>query len=116
MIEGTGTHPAAARDTKSARLEHPSGFLALTKHESIPILIDALLDLPPGREFTKTELAEHAGLTRQTVSNYITELQEFELIEPVPNTSPQRYQLAESAVVEQLFTFNSVLNATVASE
>lgn len=116
MREVTGTHPAAARDTKSARLEHPSGFLALTKHESIPILIDALLDLPPGREFNKTELAEHAGLTRQTVGNYVSELLAFDIIEPVPNTSPQRYQLAESAVVEQLFAFNSVLNATISSE
>lgn len=111
MSESTGTHPAAARDTKAVRLEHPSGFLALTKHESIPILIDALLDLPPGREFNKTELADHAGLTRQTVSNYVSELLAFEIIEPVPNTSPQRYQLAQSDVVEQLFALNNALNA-----
>jgi len=43
-------HAADERDTKEARLEHPSGFLYLTRHESVPILVDALLDLPPGRE------------------------------------------------------------------
>jgi Fic family protein len=98
------------RDTKEARLEHPSGFLRLTQHESVPILIDALLDLPPGREFNKTEFADHAGVTRQTVGNYIDLLVEMEIIEEVPKTSPQRYQVAESDVVQELFEFNSALN------
>ena len=105
------THEAETRDTKEARLEHPSGFLYLTRHESVPILIDALLDLPPGREFNKTELAEHAGVTRQTVGTYIDLLLEVELVEPVPNTSPQRYRVAESEVVKELFELNSALNA-----
>ena len=73
--------------------------------------LDALLDLPPGREFNKTELADHAGLTRQTVSTYTDLLLEVEVIEAVPSTSPQRYRLAESAVVEELFALNSALNA-----
>ena len=107
----TQTHPADERDTKKARLEHPSGFLYLTQHESVPILIDALLDLPPGREFNKTEFADHAGVTRQTVGNYIDLLQEVDLVEEVPGTSPQRYQLADSDVVQELFELNSALNA-----
>lgn len=79
--------------------------------ESVPILIDALLDLPPGREFNKTELAEHAGVTRQTVANYVDFLQEVSVVEPVPNTPPQRYRLADSAVVAELFELTSALNA-----
>lgn len=98
-------------DTKAIRLEHPSGLLHLMQHDSVPILIDALLDLPPGREFNKTELADHAGVTRQTVSTYTDLLLEVEVIEEVPSTSPQRYRLAESAVVEELFALNSALNA-----
>lgn len=109
------TIPTEELDTKQARLEHPSGFLYLLQHESVPILIDALFDLPPGREFTQTELAEHAGLTRQTVSTYVDLLLETEVIEAVADTSPQRYQLAESAVVQELFELNSALNA-VATE
>jgi len=112
MSKSTPDHPAAERDTKEARLEYPSGFLYLTQHESVPILIDALLDLPPGREFNKTEFADHAGVTRQTVSNYIDLLQEVDIVEEVPNTSPRRYRLAESEVVQELFEFNSALNAS----
>lgn len=84
------------------------------QHESVPILLDALLDLPPGREFNKTEFAEHAGVTRQTVSNYIDLLLEVDVVEEVPNTSPRRYRVADSDVVQELFALNSALN--VASE
>jgi len=111
MSTPTPTDTAEGRDTKAARLEHPSGFLYLTQHESIPILVDALLDLPPGREFNKTEFANHAGVTRQTVSNYLNVLLEMELVEEVTNTSPQRYQVASSDIVGELFAFNSALNA-----
>lgn len=96
---------------KSLRKEHPSGWLHLTQHDAIPILVDALLDLPPGREFNKTEFAEHAGVTRQTVGNYADLLVEVEVIEEVPNTSPQRYRVADSDVVRELFELNSALNS-----
>lgn len=112
MGKSPSARSADRRDTKKARLEHPSGFLHLTRHESVPILVDALLDLPPGREFNKTELADHAGVTRQTVGTYIDLLVELDVVEAVPNTSPQRYQVAESDVVQELFQFNSALNAT----
>ena len=111
MSESSPKHPAAEKDTKEARLENPSGVLYLFQHESIPILIDAILTLPPGREFTKTELADHAGVTRQTVSKYIDRLLDLDIVEAVPNTSPRRYQVADSAVVEELFALNSALNA-----
>ena len=109
--ESTGTHPAEAKDTKEARLENPTGVLYLFQHESVPILLDAILTLPPGREFNKTELAGHAGVTRQTVSNYIDLLLETEVVEEVPNTSPRRYRVARSDVVQELFELNSALNA-----
>jgi len=98
------------QETKELRREHPSGWFYLTRHDAIPILIDALLDLPPNREFNKTELAAHAGVTRQTVGNYTDLLVEVDCIEPVPNTSPRRYRVADSAVVRELFELNSALN------
>ena len=110
MSESTRTHPAEEKDTKEARLENPTGVLHLFQHESVPILIDAILTLPPGREFNKTELADRAGVTRQTVSNYIDLLLETEVVEEVPNTSPRRYRVARSDVVEELFELNSALN------
>ena len=111
MSEPTQKHPAEEKDTKEARLENPSGVLHLFGHDSIPILLDALLTLPPGREFNKTEFADHAGVTRQTVSNYIDLLLETDVVEEVPNTSPRRYRVAKSDVVQELFELNSALNA-----
>lgn len=104
-------HAADRETTKQLRQEHPSGWLYLTQHDAIPILVDALLDLPPNREFNKTELAEHAGVTRQTVGNYTDILLEVELIEEVPDTSPRRYRVADSDVVRELFELNSALNS-----
>ena len=105
-------HAAGDREQKKElRKDHPSGWLHLTQHEAIPVLVDALLDLPPNREFNKTEFAAHAGVTRQTVGNYTDLLLEVELIEEVEHTTPRRYRLAESEVVRELFEFNSALNA-----
>ena len=104
------------RSTKERRLEHPSGWLYLTQHESVPILIDALLDWPPHREFNQSEFAEHAGVTRQTVASYLPILCEVSVVEPVPNTTPTRYRLADSDVVRELHELNSALNAAASSE
>ena len=98
-------------EKKELRREYPSGWLYLTQHDAIPILVDGLLDLPPNREFNKTELAEHAGVTRQTVGNYTDLLLEVELVEEVPNTSPRRYRIADSNVVRELFELNGALNS-----
>ena len=111
MSETSQGHPAAETDTKEARLENPSGVLYLFQHESVPILVDAVLTLPPGRELTKTELADRAGVTRQTVSKYADLLLETDILEEVPNSSPRRYRVARSDVVRELFELNSALNA-----
>ena len=104
-------HATDRGDTKQLRMEHPSGWLYLTQHDAVPILVDALLDLPPNREFNKTEFAEHAGVTRQTVGNYTDLLLEVDLIEEVPDTSPRRYRVSDSTVVRELFELNSALNS-----
>lgn len=98
-------------DKKELRLEHPSGVLRLFQSESVPLLIDGVLDLPPNREFTKTEFADHVGVTRQTVGTYTELLVEMDVFEEVPNSSPRRYRVADSAVVRELHELNSALNA-----
>jgi len=45
------------------------------------------------------------------VSTYVDLQEEVDVLEAVPNTSPQRYRLADSEVVEGLFALNSALNA-----
>lgn len=99
--------------TKEARRGNPSGVLYLFQHDSVPLLVDALLDLPPNREVNKSEFADHAGVTRQTVGKYVEVLLDAEIVEVVPNTTPPRYRLADSEVVAELFELNSALNSTV---
>lgn len=97
--------------TKQTRLDNPSGWLALTRHEAVPILVDALLDWPPDREFTVTEFARHAGVVRQTVSAHVDTLIDVGLVERIPETTPQRYRLAEGEVTRLLFELNAAINA-----
>jgi len=93
------------------RLDGSTGWLELTKHDSVTVIIDALLGLPPRREFNKTELADHAGVNRQSVTNHMERLLKLDVLEAVPDTSPTRYRMADSPVVEELFELNSALNA-----
>jgi DNA-binding transcriptional ArsR family regulator len=116
MTESRPAADAAGMDTKEARLAHPSGFLSLTRHQSVPVVIDALLGLPPGKEFTKTELADFAGVTRQTIGARLPRLLDHEVVEPVPESSPQRYRVADSEVVEALVDLNGALNAAAGGD
>ncbi|MFC3957626.1 winged helix-turn-helix domain-containing protein [Halovivax cerinus] len=105
MVEDPG-------DKANIRYQHPSGILYLFQHDNVPLLIDALLDYPPSREFDVDEFAEHAGLAQETITSHLPVLIDVELIEEVPETSPTRYRVADSPVVQELFELNSALNAT----
>lgn len=97
---------------KAFREKHPSGWLVLTQNKSVPYMIDALLDLPPHREFNQTELAEHTGVSRQSVSRHLELLLDTGIIEPVADTSPQRYRFNEqSPVSKALIQLDGAMNA-----
>jgi response regulator of citrate/malate metabolism len=99
-------------DKKTLRSEYPSGWLVLTKNESVPYIVDALLDAPPHREFNQTELAEHAGVSRQSVSRYLDLLEDIGIVEPVGETSRKRYRFnPESSVSEALIRLDGAMNA-----
>lgn len=75
-------------------------------------MIDALLDLQPRREFNQTELAELAGVSRQSVGRHLELLLETGIIEPVANTNPQRYRFDEkSSVSEAIVRLDGAMNA-----
>lgn len=94
------------------RDEYPSGWLVLTKREAASKIIDALLDLPPHREFNQTELADLAGVSRQSVGRHRDLLVGIDVIEPVPGTSPQRYRFnPESDVSEAIIRLDGAMNA-----
>lgn len=99
------------RGTVSARTDYPSGWLAIALNQSIAYIIDALLDLPPRREFNQTELAEMAGVSRQSVSTHIDFLLAVSIVEPVEGTSPQRYRFyPESNVSRALVALDGAMN------
>lgn len=102
-------------DTESFNAEfnekYPSGWRALTRNQSIVKMIDAIMDFPPDRAFTKTELAELAGVSRQSVHNHIDFLLQIDVVEPVPDTSPQRYRFdVESEVSEAIIRLEGAMN------
>lgn len=99
-------------DRKASRTEHPSGWLALTKNDSVSYIVDALLDLPPHREFNQTELAEFAGVSRQSVSRHLGLLLAAGIVEAIENTSPQRYRFDEDSDVSRaLVRLDGAMNA-----
>jgi len=102
---------------KQLRRENPSAWLQLTDNQTLPLIVDALLDSPPGREFNKKELGEHAGVSRESVRKYIDTLLEFAIVEEVAETTPQRYRLNDDGKATQaLFELQSALNAEGATE
>jgi hypothetical protein len=102
----------APDERKQARLDRPTGWLRLTKDRSVGLIVDTLLSAPPHREFTQTELAEFAGVSRQTVATHLDMLCELEVLEECPNTSPTRYRMPTSEVADLIVELNGALNAT----
>jgi DNA-binding transcriptional ArsR family regulator len=101
-----------ARNDATLREQYPSGWLALTRHHSVPLIVDALLDRPPHREFNQSELAEAAGVSRQSVSRHLDLLLDVDVIEPVENTTPQRFRFdPESDVSRAILRLEGAMNA-----
>lgn len=100
-----------ARDMKALRADHPSGWLLLTKNQTVPYVIDALLEAEPGWEFNQQALADTAGVHRNSLSKYLDLLLDLEIIEEVPDTQPARYRVnMEGPVTQELYRLNSAVN------
>ena len=95
---------------KEFRKKLPSGWMEVTKNESIVLTIDALLDSSPNREFTKKEIADRAGLTKKSVGNHIDDLVELGVVEHLENRSPERYRLNDnSPIIQKIRQLDSVV-------
>lgn len=105
MAESTsGAHRADVHNV-------PTGWKVIAKNDSVVEIIDTLLDMPPHREFNKSELADHAGVSRKSVHNHIDLLLQLDVVTEVPGTSPQRYRFnTESAVAETLIKLDGAVN------
>lgn len=100
-----GDSPAAKADIALDELrdEYPSGWRVLTQNDSVSLVLDALMDALPGSEFTKTELANEAGVSRQSLHTHLDLLLGLGIVEPVEGSSPQRYRKnPDSEILELL--------------
>ncbi|GAB3036809.1 MarR family transcriptional regulator [Natronobiforma cellulositropha] len=102
---------AADTDETPFRETYPSGWLALTKNDSVCMMVDALLDFPPYREFNQTELARMSNVSRQSVNRHIDLLAGLGIIELVEGTSPRRYRFdAENPISEALIRLDGAIS------
>jgi DNA-binding transcriptional ArsR family regulator len=92
------------------RISSTSGWLLITRNRSVNKMIDTLLDLPPHREFHKSELADLADVSRNSVGTHIDLLLELEIVESVPGTSPTRYRFnTDSEVSRKLMELDGIV-------
>lgn len=93
------------------RDEYPSGWRILVQNESVGYILDALMDALPGAEFTKSELATEAGVSRQSVYTHLNLLLALGVLEPVEHASPGRYRVnEESELLTLLHQVNGIVN------
>lgn len=105
MSEASNTdqHPAGGTPT--------TGWKVIAGNPSAVEIVDTILDLPPNREFNKSELAEMAGVSRRSIHTYIGTLLQLDIVEPVEGSSPQRYRFdAASDVSEALIRLDGAIN------
>ena len=90
----------------------PTGWAVLAKNDSVVDILDTLLDMLPHREFNKSELADHADVSRKSVHNHIDLLTHLDVVTEVEATVPTRYRFApESDVAQALMKLDSAVNA-----
>lgn len=104
----TETRPT---DTRTEADAVETGWTVITRNDSVVEIIDTLLDLPPHREFNKTELADVGSVSRKSVHNHIGLLIALGILDEVPDTSPQRYRFdPESEVASALVALDGAVN------
>lgn len=98
------------------RDNYPSGWRILVQNESVGFILDALMDAFPRAEFTKSELAAEAGVSRQSVYTHLDLLLALDVLEPVERSSPQRYRVNdESDLLTLLHEVNGMVNEELSS-
>ena len=104
-------------DVKQSRLDNPSGWVELTRYESVRLIIDALLEAPPDYQFNKSELKRRTGLSHETIREHLPFLIKLGVVEEVDTDAWQEYKLkTDGKVTKELFSLNSALNSVLSGE
>ena len=93
------------------RDEYPSGWRVLVQNESVGYILDALMDSFSGAEYTTSELATDAGVSRQSLYTHLDLLLALNVLQPVEASSPQRYRVnPDSELLGLLHQVNGTVN------
>jgi hypothetical protein len=96
-------------EIKRMRREHPSGWLELAMTPARALLVDAILDSPPGHEFTTGTISERAGITPQAVRDHLDVLVDRGVVASVDGTT---YRIVDDSVVlRELEKLNAAVGA-----
>ena len=107
----SSSNAADDRSMDELRDEYPSGWRILVQNESVGYILDALMDSLPGAEYTKSELATDAGVSRQSIYTHLDLLLALDVLEPVDESSPQRYRVnSDSELLGLLHRVNGTVN------
>lgn len=86
----------------------------LCQHESIQLVIDALLRVDPRTEFTKSELVEFAGISTRSVRRHIDTLVELGVMAETAGGRRYHYDI-ESPVGQRIVELNVEINTVGAT-
>lgn len=104
-------------DPKQDRLENPSGWVKLTRYETVRLLVDALLESPPDHQFNKSELERRTGLSREAIREHLPFLVELGVVEEVDSSDWAEYRLNDDGkVTKELLELNSAVNSVLSGE
>jgi len=97
-------------DIAAVRDEYPSGLRVFMQNESVGYMIDALMDMP-GTQFSKSLLAEKAGVSRQSVHTHMTLLVNLGIVNEVVESEPVEYTLNDDdEIIRLLHHLEAVIN------
>jgi biotin operon repressor len=99
-----------ARKTAELRDEYPSGIRVLMQNESVGYMIDALMDMP-GTHFSKSLLADKAGVSRQSVHTHIDLLKNLGIVCEIEGDNHTEYTLNDDdELVRQLHILEGLVH------
>lgn len=98
------------KSTAELRDEYPSGIRVLMQNESVGYMIDALMDLP-GTHFSKSLLADKAGVSRQSVHTHIDLLKNLGIVREIEGANHTEYTLNDDdELVRQLHILEGLVH------
>jgi DNA-binding transcriptional ArsR family regulator len=95
-------------DQKEFRKEFPSGWMELTRYDTLVLVIDAMLEAPESREFTTGEISTKSGASERSIKDHIDVLVELGILDELREGRDEpRYTINnDSLITKKLYDLN----------